>query len=258
MRFKGWPDTALAFYEGLEADNSKAYWLDHKEVYERDVKAPMDALLAELTAEFGVPKLFRPYRDTRFSRDKSPYKTAIAATIGSGYVQLSADGLFAGGGMYHMMPDQLARFRKAIDADTSGKNLEKVVATASEVRPRRPRSRRAQDGAEGLPQGPPAHRIVADEGPRSRALVGARHVAPDRRRQEARRRNAARHQTAPHVARDQRRALDRDRGVPVTRTGRATQPGSRSSRASRRRTRRPPPPAARPPPPPARRSTRTG
>jgi uncharacterized protein (TIGR02453 family) len=131
MAFKGWPDTALAFYEGLEADNSKAYWLDHKEVYERDVKAPMDALLAELTAEFGGTKVFRPYRDTRFSRDKSPYKTAIAATIGSGYVQLSAEGLFAGGGMYHMMPDQLARFRKAIDADTSGQDLEKVVATVA-------------------------------------------------------------------------------------------------------------------------------
>ena len=128
MAFKGWPDTALAFYEGLEADNSKAYWLDHKEVYERDVKAPMDALLAELTAEFGETKLFRPYRDTRFSRDKAPYKTAIAARIGSGYVQFSADGLFAGGGMYHMMPDQLTRFRQAIDADKSGRDLERVVA----------------------------------------------------------------------------------------------------------------------------------
>jgi uncharacterized protein (TIGR02453 family) len=131
MAFKGWPDTAVAFYEGLEADNSKAYWLDHKEVYERDVKGPMEALLAELTAEFGEAKLFRPYRDTRFSRDKSPYKTAIAARIGTGYVQFSADGLFAGCGMYHMMSDQLARFRKAIDADKSGKNLEKVVATVT-------------------------------------------------------------------------------------------------------------------------------
>jgi uncharacterized protein (TIGR02453 family) len=131
MAFKGWPDTALAFYEGLEADNSKAYWLDHKEVYERDVKAPMDALLAELQAEFGEPKLFRPYRDTRFSRDKSPYKTAIAARIGAGYVQFSADGLFAGSGMYHMLPDQLARFRKAVDADKSGKKLEQVVATVT-------------------------------------------------------------------------------------------------------------------------------
>jgi uncharacterized protein (TIGR02453 family) len=131
MAFKGWPDTALAFYEGLEADNTKAYWLDHKEVYERDVKGPMDALLAELTSEFGETKLFRPYRDTRFSRDKSPYKTAIAARIGSGYVQLSADGLFAGGGMYHMMPDQLARFRRAIDSDRSGHKLEQAVAAVT-------------------------------------------------------------------------------------------------------------------------------
>jgi uncharacterized protein (TIGR02453 family) len=131
MAFKGWPDTALAFYEGLEADNSKAYWLDHKEVYEREVKAPMEALLAELTAEFGEAKLFRPYRDTRFSRDKSPYKTAIAATIGAGYVQFSAEGLFAGGGMYHMMPDQLARFRRAIDSDKAGMKLEQVVAAVT-------------------------------------------------------------------------------------------------------------------------------
>ncbi|HWF14775.1 MAG TPA: DUF2461 domain-containing protein [Acidimicrobiales bacterium] len=129
MAFRGWPETAFAFYEGLEADNSKAYWLDHKDTYERDVKAPMDALLAELTNEFGETKLFRPYRDTRFSRDKSPYKTAIAARIGEGYVQFSADGLFTGAGMYHMMPDQLARFRNSVASEKSGKKLEGVVAT---------------------------------------------------------------------------------------------------------------------------------
>ena len=70
MRFKGWPPTVSQFFEGLEADNSKAYWLDHKEVYERDVKVPMEALLAELREEFGESRLFRPYRDTRFSADK--------------------------------------------------------------------------------------------------------------------------------------------------------------------------------------------
>ncbi len=110
MAFKGWPDRALAFFEGLEADNSKAYWLDHKDVYEHHVKAPMEALLTELSGEFGDWRLFRPYRDTRFSRDKSPYKTTIAARIGHGYVQFSADGLLAGAGTYHMEPDQLTRF----------------------------------------------------------------------------------------------------------------------------------------------------
>jgi uncharacterized protein (TIGR02453 family) len=125
--FRGWPDSALEFYEGLEADNSKVYWLDHKDVYERDVKAPMEALLAELQDEFGQPRLFRPYRDTRFSRDKSPYKTAIAAMISDCYVQLSAGGLVAGAGTYHMAPDQLERYRAAVVADGPGGTLQRVV-----------------------------------------------------------------------------------------------------------------------------------
>jgi len=125
--FKGWPDSALDFYEGLEADNSRAYWNDHKDVYERDVKAPMEALLAELASEFGESRLFRPYRDTRFSRDKSPYKTAIAARIGEGYVQFSGNGLMAGAGTYHMTPDQLVRYREAAAADGTGRKLGAVV-----------------------------------------------------------------------------------------------------------------------------------
>lgn len=129
MAFKGWPDSALAFYEGLEADNSKAYWLDHKDVYERDVKGPMEALLTELSTEFGEWRLFRPYRDTCFSRDKSPYKTNVAARIGDGYVHLSADGLLAGAGRYHMEPDQLQRFRRAVVDDKSGTKLERVLGT---------------------------------------------------------------------------------------------------------------------------------
>ena len=128
MAFAGWRASALDFYEGLEADNSKAYWTDHKDVYEREVKAPMEALLAELSTEFGEPKLFRPYRDTRFSRDKTPYKTAIAARVGLYYVQLSADGLLAGGGMYHMDPGQLVRYRAAVANDGPGRALESLVA----------------------------------------------------------------------------------------------------------------------------------
>lgn len=127
MTFKGWPESALDFYDGLEVDNSKAYWLEHKDVYERDVKAPMEALLAELAPAYGDTKLFRPYRDTRFSRDKSPYKTTIAAMIGDGYVQLSGHGLMVGAGMYHLAPDQLARYRAAVVADGPGRRLQAVV-----------------------------------------------------------------------------------------------------------------------------------
>jgi uncharacterized protein (TIGR02453 family) len=134
VTFRGWPERALDFYDGLEVDNSKAYWLGHKDVYERDVKAPMDALLAELSPQFGEARLFRPYRDTRFSRDKSPYKTAIAARIGDGYVQLSANGLVAGAGMYHLAPDQLARYRAAVDADGPGRGLQSIVDTLRAAR----------------------------------------------------------------------------------------------------------------------------
>jgi uncharacterized protein (TIGR02453 family) len=89
----------------------------------------MDALLAELTKEFGETKLFRPYRDVRFSRDKSPYKTTIAGMVGDHYIQLSADGLLAGAGMYHMEPPQLARFRAAVAADGTGRKLQSLVET---------------------------------------------------------------------------------------------------------------------------------
>jgi uncharacterized protein (TIGR02453 family) len=128
MAFEGWPEEALDFYDGLEADNSKAYWLAHKNVYETCVLAPMTELLAELEPEHGATKIYRPYRDVRFSKDKSPYKTAIAAHAGDGYIQLSADGLAAGSGMYGMAPDQLERYRTAVSADSSGGELEQIIA----------------------------------------------------------------------------------------------------------------------------------
>jgi uncharacterized protein (TIGR02453 family) len=130
MAFRGWRDEALEFFEGLEADNSKTYWQAHKTVYEDQVRAPMEELLAELEPQYGEGRVFRPYRDVRFSKDKSPYKTNIAATLGEGYISLSADGLGAGCGMYQMAPDQLERYREAIAAEKTGAELGKLVATA--------------------------------------------------------------------------------------------------------------------------------
>lgn len=129
MGFKGWPAEAIEFYEGLEADNTRAYWQDHKQEYEEFVKAPMVELLAEL-GEFGEGKIFRPFRDVRFSKDKSPYKTAIGATLErGGYVQFSAHGLASGSGYYVMMPDQLERYRQAVDDDKSGLEVVDICNT---------------------------------------------------------------------------------------------------------------------------------
>jgi uncharacterized protein (TIGR02453 family) len=129
--FKGWPAEALEFFEGLEADNSKTYWQDHKQVYEEKVKAPMEALLVELKPKYGDGKIFRPYRDVRFSANKEPYKTNIAATVAAGgYISLSSEGLGAGSGYYMLAPDQLERFRQSIDDEKLGTALVTKVATA--------------------------------------------------------------------------------------------------------------------------------
>jgi uncharacterized protein (TIGR02453 family) len=132
MTFNGWPEEALDFYEGLEADNSKAYWTANKATYERCVLGPMTELVDELAADFGEGKIFRPYRDVRFSKDKSPYKTAIGAIVGDGYIELSAKGLATGNGMYSMAPDQLERYRQAVASDVTGPELAAVITAAEQ------------------------------------------------------------------------------------------------------------------------------
>ena len=136
MSFAGFPERALEFYEGLEADNTKAYWTDHRGVYDDDVRAPMQALLHALGPEFGEAKLFRPYRDVRFAKDKTPYKTAAAAAIGDDvhgglYLQLSAAGLMIAGGAHGLATDQARRLRASIADDGPGRTL---VALLAELR----------------------------------------------------------------------------------------------------------------------------
>ncbi|TQC51180.1 DUF2461 domain-containing protein [Rhodococcus sp. WS4] len=130
--FTGIPTAALDFYEDLEADNSKSFWNAHKAVYDYSVRAPMTALLAELEPEFGAGKVFRPYRDVRFSKDKTPYKTHQGGFVetrpGVGYyVQIDAAGLFVAGGFYSHTPLQVGRFRDAVDDERRGRELVKLV-----------------------------------------------------------------------------------------------------------------------------------
>jgi uncharacterized protein (TIGR02453 family) len=134
MSFAGFPDDGLVFYEGLEADNSKTYWTRHKADYESHVRGPLLALLEELGTEFGTAKVFRPYRDVRFSNDKTPYKThqgAVVSPDGSGaggwYVQISAEGLHVAGGSWRLESDQVDRFRRAVADDVQGPRLQAEV-----------------------------------------------------------------------------------------------------------------------------------
>jgi uncharacterized protein (TIGR02453 family) len=133
VRFTGWPAEAIDWFLGLEADNSRAYFQAHRDVYDRAVRGPMEALLAEVTEEFGEGKVFRPNRDIRFSADKTPYKDHTAASIhreegGGYYVYISAQGMGAAGGYYGMAPDQIERYRRAVADDHAGAALEEVLA----------------------------------------------------------------------------------------------------------------------------------
>ena len=134
MSFEGFPDEGLVFYEGLEADNSKTYWTMHKAEYEAHVRTPLQALLEELAPEFGTAKVFRPYRDVRFSHDKTPYKTHQGAVVhadgagtGAWYMQISAEGLMVAGGSWRLESDQVARYRRAVADEIQGPRLEKEI-----------------------------------------------------------------------------------------------------------------------------------
>jgi uncharacterized protein (TIGR02453 family) len=132
MAFTGIPMAAVDFYEGLELDNSREYWAAHEAEYLANVRGPMEALVEELADEFGPAKVYRPYRDVRFSADKSPYKTHQGAFVrvaeATGwYAQVSADGFRVGGGTYRMDAAALAAFRKAVAHDRTGPGLERIV-----------------------------------------------------------------------------------------------------------------------------------
>ena len=130
MSFTGIPTAALDFYEDLEADNSKAFWTAHKQVYDEQVKAPLEALAHELGRQYGEAKLFRPYRDVRFSKDKTPYKNHQGVYFAESalYLQVSAAGLFVAGGYWDTSSAQVERLRRAVADDVAGAELERTLA----------------------------------------------------------------------------------------------------------------------------------
>jgi uncharacterized protein (TIGR02453 family) len=130
VAFTGIPVAALDFYEDLEADNSKTFWTAHKQVYDESVRAPLEALGAALAEEFGAPKVFRPYRDVRFAKDKTPYKTNQGVFFGDSarYLHVSAAGLFVAGGYWDTSFAQVARLRDAVADDRTGPQLEQALA----------------------------------------------------------------------------------------------------------------------------------
>jgi hypothetical protein len=94
----------------------------------------MVALTEALAKEFGPAKVYRPYRDVRFAKDKTPYKDHQGAFVPAGpatgwYVEVGAPGVRVGAGFYHAEADRLAAFRAAVANDRTGPELERLIAT---------------------------------------------------------------------------------------------------------------------------------
>lgn len=130
--FAGFPVAAFDFYDDLELDNTKSFWESHKDLYARAVRAPMTALTDALAEEFGPAKVFRPYRDVRFAKDKTPYKdhqgAFVAAAPATGwYVEISAPGFRVGAGFYHADSAALARIRAGMVEERRGGELLRLL-----------------------------------------------------------------------------------------------------------------------------------
>ena len=131
--FEGFRPEAITFLAELAANNDRAWFTPRKAEYERLLKEPLEALCVALAGRFearGLPLTadparspFRIYRDVRFAKDKSPYKTAASARFmapGGGpgaYFHLEPGEIYAGGGLYHPEPRVLAAWRRLVDTD---------------------------------------------------------------------------------------------------------------------------------------------
>ena len=129
MAFRGWKVEALEFFEGLEVDNSSPTGRRT-----RACTTTWSGLRWRSCSPSSNPTSARagssgPTAISGSARTSLPYKTAIGATVGDGYVQLDARGLAAGSGMW-MAPDQLERYRVAVADDRSGSKIERIVSSA--------------------------------------------------------------------------------------------------------------------------------
>jgi uncharacterized protein (TIGR02453 family) len=150
-RFEGFADAKASFFKRLAKNNDRIWFAKHKDEFEAGWNAPMKALLADVKdaidatyahCDLGEPKVFRIYRDVRFAKDKSPYKTNLGGLIPmerqgtrvtdlpiACYFHIGAEETLAAAGHYMMEPPSLARFRKAVAEDARGKELAKIIAS---------------------------------------------------------------------------------------------------------------------------------
>jgi uncharacterized protein (TIGR02453 family) len=145
--FEGFARSAPAFFHELAVEMNKPWFDENKQRYLDEWVEPMTALLEQVAGGLAKayapaklePKVLRIYRDVRFAADKTPYKTHIAGRLGltakkpidggvsAMYVHLGMDEEFIGSGTYFFDDKQLAKWRKLVAADKTGKPIETTI-----------------------------------------------------------------------------------------------------------------------------------
>ena len=148
--FRGFADADGKFFRALAKHQDRDWFQAHKREFEEGWLAPMKELLGDVRAaidnafphcDLDEPKVFRIYRDVRFSKDKSPYKTHIGGVLPvkrtgkmtevpiALYFHVGEPRAFAASGHYMMDPSALGRFRQAVADDARGRELDKMLAS---------------------------------------------------------------------------------------------------------------------------------
>jgi uncharacterized protein (TIGR02453 family) len=150
-QFAGFSDEAIQFLLELQAEQSRTWFKAHQDDYVRLCRRPLELLVYELQERLAdaypqivnvEPHIFRIQRDTRFSKDKAPYKTNLAAnmairppvegedqhTTPGMYLSFGLDGEYVGIGAWHMEPPVLQRYRLLVDDAKAGAQLHKIVS----------------------------------------------------------------------------------------------------------------------------------
>jgi uncharacterized protein (TIGR02453 family) len=106
------------FFSDLDENNNREWWKANSSRFDQEVKQPIQLLVNSLKPEFGSIKVFRPFRDVRFSADKRPYNAhasfAAEGTGGMLYFQIGANEVRIAGGRWQPSPAELGKFREVI------------------------------------------------------------------------------------------------------------------------------------------------
>ena len=177
---RGFPAEAVTFYEGLGADNSRAYWQANKDVYVQPSAARWTAGRGRCrrsgrstsSARTGTCASPRTRRRTRTTSPRTARARAAPATTSTS----RPSGMFAGSGYYHMASDQLERFRAAVDDDGLGPQIERSSRCCEAAACGRARWTTLKTAPRGYAEGPPADRTAAPQGTRRHPRVAAGQV----------------------------------------------------------------------------------